>query len=483
MTETAEDSRDALQGLDSDTDDEDVELDFKCGELRMLSETFIPLDGDTTSESTVSAESVGSRVNSGNSENLEALYGPLLDADQAAAAVPEGKEGLVWHAIVIPDDFIVNGKLVSGLNKRDFDLQAHEIKPRRASLPVTQTQLFSALSKVEGSKGPRFIFNGVLNGWPGLKTFELVRLEFKRSLGPLVAAPDYMKSFAKIWGHHWSVAQEGAAGVAPEIKDKSKIYRATLRAAPWTREGWAPGNLGHVFWFEAQKETPTLQYGCSMVATVGDEKCTAVHMISHRYYVAKESAKDKLTYHSVVLLEWEHGKYCTLVEGAYLNGIGGYKGKSNWYDDRDEPVTALYKALPNEMIQPWLSSASEIRLYDIESRNLDEFKQYIEKYVGSRFTDPHYTFSHPARLFYRSRSHIAQYLINYISRDGNYSEIDRNCQTLAADLCSFLAGKKGVVPFHPVNRFEYNNRAHLFLYDSEMYENKSKKKGMGIFFG
>jgi len=481
MKQETEDSRDALQA--QGLDEEAIEVDYKSGELRMLAETFIAVDGDTNSESTVSAENAAYMGNPGDNQESKTVYGPPLDGDQAAAAVPEGKEGLVWHSIVVPDDFIVKGKLLAGLNKRDFDLSTNEIKSRRASLPVTQTQLFSALSRIEGTSGPRFIFCcEELNGWPGLRNFELVCLECKRSLGPLTT-PDYLNSYQSTWVNHWNVEQEGVAGIAPVVKDKSKIYRATLRAAPWTRGGWAPGNLGHVFWFEALNEVPRLSYGSSMVATVGDDKCVAVHMISHRYYVAKESAKDKLTYHSVVLLEWDHGKFCTLVEGAYLNGIGGYKGKSNWYDDRDEPVTALYKALPNEMIQPWLSSASEIRLYDISSRNLDEFKQYIDKYVGSRFTDPHYTFSHPTRLFYRSRSHIAQYLINYISRDGNYSEVNRNCQTLAADLCSFLAGKKGVVPFHPVNRFEYHNRAHLFLYESQMYESKPKKTGMSRLFG
>lgn len=207
-----------------------------------------------------------------------------------------------------------------------------------------------------------------------------------------------------------------------------------------------------------------------------DTTCTNVHMISHRYFVPNETAKDKLTYHTLVLLEWEHGKYTTIVEGAWLNGVGGYKGKCNWYDDKNEPTTALYRALPSEMIQPWNSSASEIRVYDVAARNLDEFKEYIEKYNGSRFSDPHYTFSHPARLSFCSKANIAQYLLNYIGRDGNYSEITRNCQTLAADLCSFLAGKKGVVPFHPINRFEYHNRSHLFLYESDMFSDKKKKR-------
>jgi hypothetical protein len=175
-----------------------------------------------------------------------------------------------------------------------------------------------------------------------------------------------------------------------------------------------------------------------------------------------------------VLLEWEHGKFCTIVEGAYLNGIGGFKGRSNWYHDKDDGVAALYKALPPEMISPWLTTAAEIRAYDVEAKNLEEMKEFIEKYTGpdKRFLDPKYTFSHAARLTYRSRSNIAKYLINYISRDCSYSELTRNCQTLAADICSFLAGKKGIVPYHPINRIKYRNRTHVFLYDSDMYESK-----------
>lgn len=173
-----------------------------------------------------------------------------------------------------------------------------------------------------------------------------------------------------------------------------------------------------------------------------------------QYATARESPKDKLTYHSLVFLEWEHGEFCTVVEGAFLNGIGGYKGRSNWYHDKDDGITALYKALPPEMISPWLTTAAELRCYDVEAKNLDEMKEFINQYTGpkKRFIDPRYTFSHPARLSYRSRSNIAHYLVNYIGRDCGYSELTRNCQTFAADLCSFLAGKKEVVPFHPVNR-------------------------------
>ena len=128
------------------------------------------------------------------------------------------------------------------------------------------------------------------------------------------------------------------------------------------------------------------------------------------------------------------------------------------------------------MISPWLTTAAEIRCYDVAAKSLEEMKEYIATYTGpdQRFLEPHYSFSHGARLTYRSRSHIAQYLINYISRDCSYSELTRNCQTLAADLCGFLAGKKDVVPYHPINRIDYHNRTHFFLYDSDMYATRER---------
>lgn len=153
-------------------------------------------------------------------------------------------------------------------------------------------------------------------------------------------------------------------------------------------------------------------------------------------------------------------------------------GKCNWYHDKNENVTKLFRALPNEMIAPWLTSAAEIRCYDVEAKNLDELKTFIKNYEGStkRFVDPHYTFSHRARLSYRSKKNIAQYLLNYTGRDCTYDELKRNCQTFAADLCSFLAGKKSIEPFHPINRISYEPRPYLFLYESYMYENTKQAR-------
>ncbi len=168
-------------------------------------------------------------------------------------------------------------------------------------------------------------------------------------------------------------------------------------------------------------------------------------------------------------------KRSSLFVPAYCRGKGGYKGKSNWFDDKDEQVTALYRALPPEMICPWRTNKSEIRCYDVKARTLEEFKDFVTRYRGSdqRFVDPQFSFSHPARLTFRSKVHIAQYLVNYILRDSSYAELRRNCQTFSADLCSFVAGKKNIPPFHPVNRIDYNNRTHMFLYDSHMYTKKA----------
>jgi hypothetical protein len=409
-----------------------------------------------------------------------AWYGQPLSQEDAKELFPPGDSGLVWSATIIPDNYLVTGKMSHGLNRRDFDVEAGKIKPRRPSLPITAKDFFSSITTINGpSKGQiRCIFSGVLNGWPGLRSLELISLEHRRDSSALPSARELM-SGQILWVKVWSCDEEGMKGKNPMIRGTDRVYRAKLRGAPWTGLGWSIRSPGFCFWFEAQSTRPRVSFGTNMLTEIESEPvCTRLHMISHRYAVKNETPRDRLTYHSVCLLEWDHGRYCTLIESAYLNGMGGYRGQSNWYDDRDAPVTSLYQALPLEMICPWRSSQSEVRCYDIPVKSLEEFRAYMAKYegYGGRFLDPRFTFSHSARLTFRSKTHVAQYLLNYIMRDSSYAELKRNCQTFAADLCSFLAGKKGVAPFHPVNRIEYQNRTYLFLYDSHLYEKKSSKR-------
>ena len=420
-------------------------------------------------------------------------YGHRLTQEEANVMVPpvalnDGNEGgLVWYATIIPDAFFANGKLKRGLNKRDFDLDANKIKPRRPSLLVTASDFFSSLTKVEGhvpkqshlpsdqaasaneptttsaiasnACAARYVFHGVLNGWPSLRAMELVAIEQRRDHKSIVPTPKEFLSGQILWWRTWGAETDGQRGSDPKILQSDRIYRAKLCAAQWTSVGWSPTSPGYCFWHEPQRQRPFVSYGTDLLTTVDPNPiCTHVHMIAHRYASARETPRDLLTYHTVCLLEWDHGQYCTVVELAFLNGLGGYKGKSNWYDDRDAKVTALYEAFPPEMLCPWKETRGEIRCLDVPSRNLREFLAYVDKYKGSRFIDPRLAFSHVARLTFRSKAAIAQYLLNYVRRDSTYAELKRNCQTFSADFCAFLAGKRVVQPFHPVSRIEYMNR-------------------------
>ena len=105
---------------------------------------------------------------------------------------------------------------------------------------------------------------------------------------------------------------------------------------------------------------------------------------------------------------------CILIRVSLFPGMGGYKGKSNWIPDRDEPITALYKSMPPEMVLPWRMTSAEIRCIDVPSKNFKEFQEFVLDHKGNtgRFVDPHFSWSHAARLSFRSKNHLAQYLLN-----------------------------------------------------------------------
>ncbi len=178
--------------------DEEVELKLELGELLVLAKSL----EEPEEEATMCIETT--KKSRAPSLNVEQSYGIPLSQEEAVLAVPSGSDGLKRYALVIPDDFCLNGKLMKGLNPRDFDIEKGAIKPRRATLPVTKTDLMSSLTMVVCDGGPRYIFNGVLNGWPSLRHFELIGLEKKRSLPGGVQAPEYiMNSLGKAWLPHW----------------------------------------------------------------------------------------------------------------------------------------------------------------------------------------------------------------------------------------------------------------------------------------
>ena len=261
--------------------------------------------------------------------------------------------------------------------------------------------------------------------------------------------------------------------------------RVTLRAPAWTTQGYAPDVPGFVWWYFQTRPSPSLAHGEDIYAALQQQgrttrggatataTATRVHLFAHRYARAHETAKDRILYHAGILLEWSHGEFCTVVELATLNGVGGRLGKSNWCDDKLEARTGLYRSLPATMVAPWKGDLAEIRCVDVFARSLDEFKAYCDRYTGAdrRFLDPQFVHSSPVRLAHRGADDIGRYLVNYMGRDRRYTEKVRNCQAFAADFYGFAAGKKGVQPHMELLRPLYTPRPHLFLYDASMYNN------------
>jgi len=411
------------------------------------------------------------------SQCRDSLYGKPLDASKIKKIMKwENKQdrqgedgGLIWRALILPANFdksfAKNGKLAM-LSNNHYDAKNHCIKPRRGMLAVTENNLFSSLTIVNiGDKKPRWVFSGVLNGWPGLTCLELCKIEFK---GPLPT-----------WREHWNT-NDGGKPTYPKGRLMTEV-RAKLRAPSWSAYGWSKESSGYYTWYEGQAAVPRLLFGTNILKTYEKERlvsgdpssrCVKVHNIAHRFSVGDhEGVKERNTYHSLSLLEWDHGKYMTVVELGNLNGLSGYNGNSQWLEDKDEVTNGLNNCLPSELIAPMRSSLMELRCTDVAAKSVDEHLAYMNFHTGkhNRFLDVQLTFSHTVRLSFNSQEHIAQYLINYVRRERTYSEIQSNCQTFISDFSAFLAGKKDIQPYHPVQRIAYRNRAHYFLYEGSMY--------------
>ena len=107
----------------------------------------------------------------------------------------------------------------------------------------------------------------------------------------------------------WRAAEDAAPPAMPEGKGS---VRATLRAPPWTARGYSAQSAGFVWWsFARRPEGALLRHGEEIVHELRslEARATTVHLFSHRYARGKpESTKDKLTYHSAVIVEWDHGR-------------------------------------------------------------------------------------------------------------------------------------------------------------------------------
>jgi hypothetical protein len=411
------------------------------------------------------------------SANLNSTYGAPVSPAEAAALCPPGNGGLTYHSQLVGDHWT---------HPKDCDSDGR-IKPRRATLPCRQKDFFSSLVKTDDG---RWLFSGVLNGWPALTCLEV------RSITCLANSRSWFGRKKVV--RFWSAEADKDRGRSPTFPDGLKSVRVTLRAAPWTAKGWTANSPGCVWWYESLRclgespedgvlsthGGPRLTYGEDMIRSLQldlakydhvEPIATRIHHFAHRYARpgknGYETSKQKLTYHGAILLEWDHGRHCTVVELATLNGVGGRSGKANWYPDKSQNLPMLYRSMPTSMIMPWKGKYAEIRVHDVECKHLEEFKLYVDSFTGTeqRFLDPHFIASGTVRIFSRKQTDIQRYLLNYMGRDRRYSEEYRNCQTFAADFYGFMAGKSGIEPYSKVNRVAFKNRSHNFLYSPELY--------------
>mmetsp|Transcript_1824 Transcript_1824/g.5369 ORF Transcript_1824/g.5369 Transcript_1824/m.5369 type:complete len:403 (-) Transcript_1824:35-1243(-) len=357
----------------------------------------------------------------------------------AGAREYSGK-GAAWHVQVVPDDYCPGGGGKACV--------ADGLKPRNARPHMYIRELLAMLEESPGDA----VLPGPVNGWGVMVG---VRLETLTCLQK--SHPKYL----------WKAADARAPGAAAgtikgllgdlgSLCQRPISVRGRIAAPDWTAAGWSAASPGYVFAFRSGAQPPAVAFGEDLASQPGarSEVAVAAHLFAHRYAKAEENFKDKLTWHAAVLLEWDHGRYTTVVELAWLNGLGGYKGKSNWYADKLAGTTALYGAMPSAMVAPWDSGLSEIRVLDVAARDTDAFKAFLRQYSEhgglpqneQRFLEPNFPIdSGTVHLYRRSRGDVSRYLLNYIRADGSYSEITRNCQTFAADLFTFLTGRPASV--------------------------------------
>ena len=343
------------------------------------------------------------------------------------------------------------------------DERKEEITPRSQDLAATISDFFSSLVETDG----RYFFSGVLNDWPALTSLEVILLK---------NGPDVL----------WSSEGEGKAstGALEPPQVAGELLFVIVRAPDFTATSYCKGNPGFVFWADASIDgrvhafyPGTQGLKCAREDEHKDSVAVRVHLYGHRYGKPKETIRDRFTYHSGLLIEWSHGEFCTVAELAYLNGIGGYRGNSNYlYDSFREEENSLYGLMPESMKLPWTPSRSEIRLFDMPWKGIKDADAFFRSHEGGngRFLQSFITKTAAVTLPNATRATIYAGLLNYIAGDPSYSEFSglllagNNCQTFAADLHSYLTQSKKVKPVTRVIGSFYYNRASLFLGNAHM---------------
>ena len=387
----------------------------------------------------------------------DAVYGTPLAPEEAALSVPAGGGGAIFHArLVYPPKAGSRARASSVLDKDG------RIKLRRPNLPVLASDFFESIAKTPDG---RYVFCGVLNGWPGLQHLE-VRAITRRSKLLRGGFVDRL----------WDAETSSDAPRAPSGGKGS--VRVTLRGAPWTDLGWSRTSPGWCFWYLTQRPTKALVVGrdmakaCAPAAGAEAPRAVKAHIFYHRFALPvgrSESAQQRLTNHAVVVLEWDHGEYLSLIELGNRHRTGCNRGKLNWLDGWDQETLAL---LPASMLCPWVPSRAEARCTDVPFKTTDAFMAYVAAHTGpgKKFLNPSIQYSGDVRIVYNTKQDVARFVYNYMARDHRYSLTLRNCQYFASDLYGFLCAKRHVHPYNTSLEAVYTPRYHTFLYDPDLFD-------------
>lgn len=378
------------------------------------------------------------------------VYG-LTPLQEDEDDIADGDGGLVYYAVIYRD----------GYKNKKICNKAGELKPRRAIPQLYEDEFFNSLTKTkEGS----WMFHGRLNGWPSLVNMEVLSLEYV-----------YSKKSKNLSKRIWRKTATGKTEPTyPKpgfgfFKRKPVSIRAKLRAPEWSLKGYSKASPGHVYWYAPFRNGGArVAHGIRILNAIRTDaknnkeqipKATKAHFFGHRYAKIKEGVKDRITYHTGVFIEWDHGKYGSIFELAYLFGIGGYAGKANWLPDLDQPRTQLYEVMPDCMKGPWIDNRNEIRVYDVPMRNVKELMEFMKEHEGrtKRFLKPNIKHSGDVKISSNAMDDIFQFVINYQLRDASYSEQYHHCQSFAADFWNFLCGKKSASPYAPLNLLHKNH--------------------------
>lgn len=402
-------------------------------------------------------------VQAGHTTSIASKYSSPAAPNVAAELLHDGGGGLIWHAMVLAD----NDK-------------AFLIKARRPISQVRASDLFSSLTKTPDN---RWIFTGVLNGWPGLQCLEVREITCKHHWLSLSVFGYYLLPS----GHSkektvWS-SESNPKNEAPKYPTGETGVRITFRGAPWTSRGWTEGSPGFMWWFSPQRpSSKRFTWGANSARCIEAyyrglkqslPNAVRVHHVGHRFAKGKgrrETAKDKLIYHGLNVIEWDHGSYVTVVELAALNGH--QRNRCLFHKDRDAAAPELIKCMHPNMITPWRTEFSEYRVSDLPNiKNFEQFKKFVADQTGNeyRFIDPCYADSSDVVLDRCSEVDVARYLNNYMRRDTRYHLENRNCQSAAADLFGFMTGKD-TKPISSLARQAYHPKREYFIYKPSQFK-------------